>query len=268
MKILTITKENAQFQVFNALKTNKEKRNKEGFLFGGTRNIEAALANGWAMKSLLFSSEMGLSPRTREILQNSKVENRYDLSRSLFFKLRGAQDSSDLLAVAEMRENDPSIFRASNTPFIVILDRPSAPHALGTIIRSCEGAHADGLIITGSGADPYDPASIEAAGTTLFSLPIIRFASQKDIEPWILQMRTEHPSLQVVGIDKSTGSSAYEHSFAQPTILLIGNEESGLGTGYRKIADAMVKVPLEGSPLHAGVAASIILSEIKKQRGL
>jgi hypothetical protein len=46
MKILKITKENTQFQIIHALKTNREKRNREGFLFEGVRNINNAVKYG------------------------------------------------------------------------------------------------------------------------------------------------------------------------------------------------------------------------------
>ena len=57
MKVLKITKENTQFQIINALKTNREKRNRQGFLFEGVRNINNAVKYCWKIKAFFYSSK-------------------------------------------------------------------------------------------------------------------------------------------------------------------------------------------------------------------
>ena len=86
-KILTISKENAAFQVLNALKTNREKRNHEGFIFEGVRNINNALKYGWNIKAFFYSSEKGISDWAKDILKNSQAKTHYDLSLELLNNL-------------------------------------------------------------------------------------------------------------------------------------------------------------------------------------
>lgn len=267
-KVLTITKENAAFQVLHALKTNREKRNHEGFLFEGVRNINNAITYTWNIKAFLYSSEKGLSDWAKDILKNSKAETHYDLSLELLNKLSNKEEASELLALGEIPKDDLKKISAKENPLIVIFDRPSSPGNLGTIIRSCDALGVDGLVITGHAVDVYDPETISATTGSLFSLPIVRVQSQKELDEWIESLRAKYPTLQVVGTDENGSETIYEHDFTTPTILLAGNEKWGLSAGYKEMADVMVNIPMQGSAssLNVAVATSIVLSEINRQR--
>ncbi len=268
MKIIKIVKANAQFQLLNALKTNREKRNKDGFIFEGVRNINNALKYNWKIKAFFYSTDSGLSNWAKEILKNSSAEIHYDLSAELLKQLSNKEEASELLALAEMPKDDLSKIKISSNLLVVVFDRPASPGNLGTIIRSCDSFGVDGLIITGHASDVYDQETVSATTGSLFSLPIVRLPSQKELESWISKLREKYPDLQVVGTDESGSKTIYEYDFNQPTILLAGNEKWGLSAGYKELADTMVKIPMEGSAssLNVAVATSIIISEIKRQR--
>lgn len=268
VKVLKITKENATFQVLNALKSNREKRNHEGFIFEGVRNINNAIAYNWKIKAFIYSSDKGISDWAKDILKNSKAETHYDISFELLKKLSNKEDASELLALAEIPEDDLKKVTAKNNPLVVIFDRPSSPGNLGTVIRSCDALGVDGLVITGHAVDVYDPETISATTGSLFSLPIVRIQVQNNIEEWIRGMREKYPTLKIVGTDENGSETIYEHDFKTPTIILVGNEKRGLSAGYKEMADTMVSIPMQGSAssLNVAVATSIVLSEINRQR--
>lgn len=268
MKVLKITKENTQFQIIHALKTNREKRNRQGFLFEGVRNINNAVKYGWKIKAFLYSSQKGISDWAKGILKQAQVEMQYDLSLELLKKLSNKEEASELLALAEMPKDDFAKIPIKDDLLVVVFDRPSSPGNLGTIIRSCDALGADGLIITGHAVDVYDPETISATTGSLFSLPIVRLSSQKELKPWIQEAKEKCPDLRVVGTDENGDQTIYEYEFKKPVVLLAGNEKWGLSAGYKEMADAMVKIPMQGSAssLNVAVATSIIVSEIKRQR--
>jgi len=266
--ILKITRENADFQILNALKTNREKRNKEGFLFEGVRNINNAIQYGWTIKSFLYSSEKGLSGWARGILERSAADTHYDLSPMLLGRLSNKEETSELLAVAEMKSDDLKRVHVEDKLLVVVFDRPSSPGNLGAIIRSCDALGVHGLVITGHAVDLYDPETISATTGSLFSLPIVRVPSQKELMPWIEEIKKRYPDTEIIGTDEKSSKTIYEHDFNKPTVLLAGNEKVGLSAGYKQVADAMVKIPMEGSAssLNVAVATSIIIAEICRQR--
>lgn len=194
VKVLTITKENAAFQVVKALKTNREKRNHEGFLFEGVRNINNAITYKWNIKAFFYSSEKGLSDWARDVVKNGNAETHYDLSLELLHKLSNKEEASELLALAEIPKDSFEKIELKENPLIVIFDRPSSPGNLGTIIRSCDALGIDGLIITGHAIDVYDPETISATTGSLFSLPIVRVQSQKELDEWVESLRLKYPT--------------------------------------------------------------------------
>lgn len=268
MKVLKITKENTQFQIINALKTNREKRNRQGFLFEGVRNINNAVKYGWKIKAFFYSSQKGLSDWAKGILKQSQVELRYDLSIELLNKLSNKEEASELLALAEIPKDDLAKIPIKDDLLVVVFDRPSSPGNLGTIIRTCDALGADGLIITGHAVDVYDPETISATTGSLFSLPIVRLPSQKELKPWIQEAKEKYPDLRVVGTDENGDKTIYEYEFKKPVVLLVGNEKWGLSAGYKEMADDMVKIPMQGSAssLNVAIATSIIVYEIKRQK--
>jgi TrmH family RNA methyltransferase len=84
--------------------------------------------------------------------------------------------------MAEIPKDDLAKIPIKEDLLVVVFDRPSSPGNLGTIIRTCDALGADGLIITGHAVDVYDPETISATTGSLFSLPIVRLPSQKDMQ--------------------------------------------------------------------------------------
>lgn len=263
-----ITKENATFQILNALKSNREKRNKEGFIFEGVRSINNAIKYNWQIKAFLFSTEKGLSNWAKDVLKNTKVKTYHDLSLELLAQLSDKEEPSELLALAEIPKDDLAKIHIKDDLLVLVFDRPSSLGNLGTIIRSCDVLGVDGLIITGHATDIYDPETVRATTGSLFSLPIVRLPSQKELEPWIEEVKEKYPELKIIGTDEKGTHTIYEHDFKKPTILLVGNEKLGLSTGYKELADDLVKIPITGSAssLNVAVATSIIIAETKRQR--
>lgn len=268
MEIIKIGKENARFQVLNALKTNREKRNREGFLFEGVRNINNAIKYHWRIRAFIYSSENALSDWAKDVLKNSTAETHYDLSFALLKKLSNKEEASELLALAEMPDDNIDTIFVKEDLLVVVFDCPSSPGNLGTIIRTCDALGVDGLIVTGHAVDVYDPETVSATTGSLFSLPIVRLPSQSELELWIAKVKEKYPDLQVVGTDEKGEKTIYEFDFRKPTILLAGNEKRGLSVRYKELAGTIVKIPMRGSAssLNVAVATSIIISEVNRQR--
>ena len=58
-------------------------------------------------------------------------------------ELSGKEDTSELLAIAEMRQDDFSQLPLQEKPMLALFDRPSNKGNLGTIIRSCDSLTRD-----------------------------------------------------------------------------------------------------------------------------
>lgn len=204
----------------------------------------------------------------KNILTESKAKRHFELPEALMQKLSEKEETSELIALVNMREDDLGRIKARKNLLVVVFDRPASPGNLGTIIRTCDAFKVDGLIVTGHAADVYDPKTIRASVGTLFSMPVIRIPSHKELLPWFEQLRGELGGVQIIGTSAKGTKDVAEQDFTTPTILLLGNETLGLSMQYKELADALVKIPVHGtaSSLNVASAASIVLYEIQQQR--
>lgn len=268
-QVIRIYSENANFQILNALKTNREKRNKLGFMVEGVRNINNALQYGWKINAFIYSPEKKLSDWAKNILSGSKAEIHYELSATCLAALSNKDEPSELLGIAQIPKDDLSRIPKKENPLIVLFDRPSSRGNLGTLIRSCDALGVDGLIVTGHAVDVYDPETVSATTGSLFSLPVVRIAAHEELTSWLKEMKGDYPDLQIVGTDEKGEVSIHVCDFTKPIILLAGNETHGLSAAFKAQADVMTFIPMQGgsaSSLNVAVATSIIIAEALRQR--
>jgi tRNA G18 (ribose-2'-O)-methylase SpoU len=73
----------------------------------------------------------------------------------------------------------------------------------------------------------------------------------------------------VAGSSSHKGKPLYEADFTGPLASLIGNEGAGLPSEILSQADELVTIPHSSrvESLNAGMAASILLYEVGRQRG-
>jgi TrmH family RNA methyltransferase len=76
--------------------------------------------------------------------------------------------------------------------------------------------------------------------------------------------------LRIVGTDEHGEADLFDFDLAGPTLLLIGNEATGLSTAWREACDHMVRIPMTGtaSSLNAASAATAVLYEAARQRAV
>jgi TrmH family RNA methyltransferase len=85
---------------------------------------------------------------------------------------------------------------------------------------------------------------------------------------WVAKRRTEGVPIVLVGTDEHGTVDIFDHDLTQPTLLLIGNETSGLSAAWKDLADQLVRIPMSGSAssLNAANAATAVLYEAARQR--
>ena len=146
--------------------------------------------------------------------------------------------------------------------FIVILDHIEDPHNFGAIIRSCEAANVDGIII------PKD-RSVSVNGT-VFKVSVGTVAKTKIAQ--VVNLKRTIDELKkngfwIVGTDMQ-GTDYKQIDYQGKIALVIGNEGKGLSELVKKSCDFMASIPMYGhvNSLNASVAAAIIILEAAYQR--
>lgn len=271
MKPERIYARNAAFQKFEVLKSNRNKRFKYGeFFVEGVRNINQAVHNGWEIASFLYAYDRPLSHWAKDKLSSVKTVQNYEMSGALMEALSAKDDTSELLAVVKMREDNLKRIPRSSAPLIALFDRPSNHGNLGTLMRSCDSLGIEGLIITGHSVDLYDPAVVSASMGSFFRVPAVRVSENETVFEWIDAMKREYPGFQVVGTTAHHETSIADVDFRRPTLFMIGNETDGLCKAFKERSDVLATIPMSGtssaSSFNVACAASIFFYEAVRQR--
>jgi tRNA G18 (ribose-2'-O)-methylase SpoU len=267
-----ITTRNARFQQWQALLTNRTKRQRAGeFLVQGVRPITQAVARDWPLRAMLYRDGGGLSQWARDLLDRVGAP-RIAVAADLLEELSDKDDRSELIAVAAIPEDNLGRILLGQGLFGeglpghgflgVVFDRPAGPGNIGTLLRSADAFGAGGVIVTGHAADVYDPKSVRASTGSLFSVPAVRVSGHREVLDWVAGQCT------VIGADESADADVDSVDLTGPTLLVVGNETVGLSAAWRDACDVLVSIPMTGSAssLNAATAASILLYEAARQR--
>lgn len=271
MTIKKIYSKNAIYQKFEVLKINRNKRYKYfEFFVEGVRNINEAIRNNWHICSFIYSNETLLSRWAQNIITSVETEVNYLLPNSLMADLSKKEDTSELLAIVKMRQDNFSQLVLSEKPIIALFDRPSNHGNLGTVIRSCDALGIEGLIITGHAVDLYDPDVISASMGSFFKVPVIRVQNNEMIFSFIQEMKRRYFQFQTVGTTAHKKKSIFEINFCIPTMVMIGNETDGLCKAFVENCDVLGTIPMSdyssASSLNVGCATTAIFYEAVRQR--
>lgn len=186
----------------------------------------------------------------------------FEVTDTVMSHLTSAVTPQGLVATARFIDTPASELELGDG-LIPILCSVRDPGNAGTILRSADAAGARGVAFTKDSVDVYNPKTVRASAGSLFHLPIVR-----DADPRELVEGLKDAGAQVLAADARGDVSMYEVDLTKPTALLLGNEAWGLKDDTRALADATVRVPIEGAAesLNLAAAAALLLFEAARQR--
>ena len=270
MTTVTVRSENSLFQKLVVLKTNRVKRGRYGeFLVEGVRNLNAAVRYCWKIAAVVYPYDRRLSDWAKDFI-NACGADRIEMKPELMEKLSGKTDTSELMAVAGMKDDDPERISFSGVPLLALFDRPSNHGNLGTVIRSCDSCGVDGLIITGHAADLYAPEVVTATMGSFFKVPCVRMSSNEEIESYIGSLRSRYPDLVTVGTTAHMEKPLWDVDLTRPAVFFIGNETDGLSSFLKTFCDVQATIPMAAdsfaSSFNVACSATVMFSEAMRQR--
>ena len=133
---------------------------------------------------------------------------------------------------------------------------------LGTLIRTAEAVGAAGFLLLDPRVDPYDHAVVRASMGGFFRQRFVR-ATPRLVQSW-----RPHGAAIVAAVAPEAGVDApapWEAPWPRPTVLLLGNERSGLTAEQRALATHAVTLPIVGraDSLNVATAGAIALHRLR-----
>lgn len=147
--------------------------------------------------------------------------------------------------------------------FLVVLDGVEDPHNLGAIIRTAEGAGADGVVIPERRAVGVTGTVVKASAGASEYLPISKVTN---ISRTLEEIKGNN--IWTVGLDER-GSQVYDQvDYKMDCALVLGAEGRGLHQHVRDKCDYLVSIPMLGkvASLNVSVAAAVVMYEVARQR--
>jgi len=154
--------------------------------------------------------------------------------------------------------------RKRTAPLVIVLAGVQDPGNLGTILRSAEAFGATGVVSLPGTVSAWNPKAVRASAGSVFRVPLMT-ANEKDCSE-----RLREAGVRVLATTSHAAQPANLVDMAGPIALVIGNEGNGVADDLIARADAKVTIPCPGpvESLNAAVAASVLLYEAARQRGL
>jgi len=174
--------------------------------------------------------------------------------------VRTQGDGSEELSVGGVAGSVPG-----DKLFLVAVDGVTDPGNLGAILRSCEGAGVDAVILPRHRAVHITPSAAKAAAG---AIEYLTMCVVPGLPTAIQQLRDAN--VWVVGLDDAAdkplfglGDLAREH-----VCLVLGAEGPGLSRLVRERCDLVVSIPMSGalSSLNVSAAAALATYEVVRAR--
>lgn len=145
-------------------------------------------------------------------------------------------------------------------PLFLLLEDIQDPGNLGTMIRTAEGAGADGVFMTKGCVDIYNPKTIRSTMGSLYRVPFQYVDSMDEI---VSRLKAGH--IKVYAAHLKGEKYYYEVDYRGGCAFMIGNEGNGLQKKTADMADCCLKIPMKGKveSLNAAIAAAILMYQIR-----
>jgi 23S rRNA (guanosine2251-2'-O)-methyltransferase len=196
-------------------------------------------------------------------LQNVGIRVEYRSKRDLD-KLANGLHQGIIASIPDYKFCSIEEIMRDNNGLIVLLDHLEDPHNLGAIIRTCEAAGVDGIIIPKDRSVDVNSTVMKVSAGALSNVSI---CSVTNLNNTIKDLKKA--GYWIVGTDMVTDKSYDEIDYNMPICLIIGNEGEGMSRLVKESCDYVVSIPMNGkvNSLNASVAAGIMIFEVLEKRG-
>ena len=195
---------------------------------------------------------------------NKRNLKKFHMDKNKLDKMCGNSTNQGIAAdIEEYKYLDIKALENDNdASFVVMLDSIEDPHNFGAIIRTCECAGVDYIII------PRNRSV--SVNSTVYKTSCGALANVKIIE--VVNLTNTITKLKDLGFwvygAEANGKNYSNIKFDTKTCLVIGSEGHGLKQIVTKNCDEIISLPMKGkiNSLNASVACGILIYEIMKYK--
>lgn len=253
--------QNPKVKVAVGLRDRRDRDQTDRFLIEGYRELKRAVDAGLEVETIFYCPEFFLGSNEKDLITAAHC-NAFACTSAVFAKLSYRDRPDGILAIAKQMHLKLADLSLSPCPFLLIAESIEKPGNLGSILRSCDAAGVDAVIVCDRTTDIHNPNVVRSSVGTLFTQPVIEAGSEE-----MIRYLKEH------GISIAAATPHAELEFTQadfkvPLAIAMGTEQYGLSQMWMKEADIAIRIPMNGvaDSLNVASATTLLLYEVVRQR--
>jgi TrmH family RNA methyltransferase len=238
----------------------KARKQSGTFLIEGIREIELAIKGNYELETILICPE--LTDLSNNLIIQKSNNPIIEISKEVYQKLAYRDTTEGIIAVAKTKSHQLSDLQLPENPLILVMESIEKPGNIGAMLRTCDAAKVDAVIIANPKTDLYNPNMVRSSVGCLFTNQIASASTEETID-FLLQNNIHFYSATL-----QNSTSYHTQNFTKPTALVVGTEATGLTEPWREKATQNIIIPMQGEidSMNVSVAAAILLFEAKRQR--
>ena len=239
----------------------KARKQSSTFLIEGKREIELAIKGNYELETVLFLPEL-ISDEVLSKLSKSQI-NLIEINKEVYQKLAYRDTTEGIIAVAKTKSLALQDLKLPENPLILVMESIEKPGNIGAMLRTCDAANIDAVIIANPKTDLYNPNIVRSSVGCLFTNQIAAGSTEE-----VIQFLKEK-NIAIFGATLQNSNFYHTQDYTIPTALVVGTEATGLTQAWRDAATQNVIIPMQGEidSMNVSVASAILLFEAKRQRG-
>lgn len=240
------------------LQEKSRERKKQGlFVVEGVQEVRLALDSGFEANEFFVSESI-----FQNQIELPKVQTNF-VSEALFEKIVYRGTTGGIVGIFKMKQNNLSEIKLPENALVVVLESVEKPGNLGAILRTCDGAGVDALIVCDPLVDFYNPNVIRSSVGTIFTNQFVS-DSKENVINWL-----KSNQIQIISTFlRDDTKNLYEIDFKKKSAIILGTENSGLKEDWLENSNFLVKIPMNGKvdSLNVSNAAAICIYEAIRQK--
>jgi 23S rRNA (guanosine2251-2'-O)-methyltransferase len=254
-------------------RAQRPKQNDEFEVVTGRNSVLEALRAKIPVTALYIATRIEYDDRVKEVMQIATKRGLpiLEVMRPELDRLAGFDSVHQGLALkvppyeyAHPTDLLDKIVASGRVPLLVALDGVTDPRNLGAIIRSVAAFGGHGVIVPQRRSVGLTAAAWKTSAGAAARTPV---AMASNLTQTLKAFKER--GVFVLGLDGDGDTPLPELSWAkEPLVVVVGSEGKGLSRLVTGTCDAVISIPISSSTesLNAGIAASVTLYEISKQR--
>lgn len=250
------------------LRDRKERTQQGRFLIDGARELGVAIRKDVSLLELFVCPEQIRDDQTRRVVRDAKAlvarqsGQVYEVTPQVLDRIGYGDREGAIVCVAQTWSMELEQLALPENPLVLVLENVEKPGNLGAALRTSDAAGVSAIIVSGEGADPFNPNVVRASMGALFTVPVAVADSDETLD-WLAQKKITPFAARV------DGAALYsEVDYRSACAIVLGSESRGLSEAFRGPQCKGIRLPMQGQvdSLNVSVSAGIICYEALRQR--